>query len=136
MTTTTMTTFNQSFFSQHFDKFEEMFNRDDAHPENFYIPFYDEFITDDGVSEEDKQGWMNSWKEDFSMDEDPDFEANTYSEVLEENDYLKEDVACEMISDRFPSIKEKAIPQLFFYISEMWSEESINDAISEIINNN
>ena len=132
MTTTTMTTFNQSFFSQHFDKFETIFTRDDAHPEVFYIDFYDEFITDDGVSEEDKQGWMDSWKEDFSMDEDPDFEANTYSEVLEENDYLKEDVAAVMISDDYPSIKEKAIPALFAHIIEMWSEEAINDAVSEI----
>lgn len=124
--------FNQSFFAEHFDKFEEMFNRDDAHPESFYINFYDEFIGDDEVPEADKQGWLESWKEDFTMDEDPDFDGKSFSECLEEAEYLKEDVACQMISDEFPSIKQKAIPQLFFHISEMWSEESIQDAINEI----
>ena len=130
MTTMTETIFNQSFFAEHFAEFEQIFNEQDAHTESFYIGFYDDFIYGTAIlSDEDKEGWMTSWKEDFEG-EDYDFTLS-FDEFIDENEFLKEDVACCAIGD-YESLKSKAIPQLFFHISEMWSEESIQDAIDEI----
>ncbi|MDA7436967.1 hypothetical protein N8654_04770 [Synechococcus sp. AH-601-B19] len=119
--------FNQSFFAEHFDKFEDKFNNEDAHSENFYTSFYDEFCSDDDFTAEDKQAWMDEWK-DYDYD---DFEGSSFTEFIDEHPELTEDLASWLIGNN-ESIKAKAIPQLFLYISEMWSAESIQDAIDEI----
>ena len=129
----TETIFNQSFFAKHFDKFEHIFNRDDAHPENFYLYFYDEFIYGtDYLTDEMKAEWMKEFAENW--DDPAEFEslACPFDEFIEQEEYFKEDIACSMISDEFPELKAKAIPELFMHISEMWSEEGIQSAIDEI----
>lgn len=124
--------FNQSFFAEHFDKFEEIFSLEDAHPECFYIPFFGDFIEgSSSLTDEVKNDWMDSWKEDFDGDDDYDLSLS-FDEFIEEHEWLLEDVAANMISDSYPEIKAKAMPQLFFHISEMWSEEGIQDAINQI----
>lgn len=122
--------FNQSFFAAHFDKFYDLFNSWDAHPESFFIGFYWDFIHGTNhLTDADKESLMNSWKEDFDG-EDYDFTLS-FDEFIEENEFLTEDIACDLISSN-DELKSKAIPQLFMHISEMWSEESIQDAIDEI----
>ena len=122
-------TFNQSFFAEHFDKFFDYFNDHDSHHESFYQNFYHEFIDDDYITDENKEKWIESWKEDF--DGEIDIEDKSFTDILDENEWLIEDITYDLITDD-ESIKKKSIPQLFFHISEMWSEESIQDAINEL----
>ena len=129
---TTQTIFNQSFFAEHFDKFEDMFNRYDAHPESFYKYFYDEFIYGtDILSDEDKATYMDEWRTHWDNPEEEESLKLPFDEFIEEEEYYKEDVACDAIGEH-ESLRQKAIPQLFIHISEMWSEESIQDAIAEV----
>lgn len=119
--------FNQSFFAEHFDKFFDEFSSNDAHPESFFQNFYWDFIGDDYLTDEQKQSWIDSWTEDY----EDEVEGKSFSEILDENEHLIEDVAHDLILED-ESIKAKAIPQLFIHISEMWDEDCIQSFIDEI----
>lgn len=124
--------FNQSFFAEHFDKFYDIFNRDDAHPEAFFLYFYDEFIYGtDIITDAEKAEWMKEFASHYDEpSEEPSLKL-PFDEFIEEEEHYKEDIADDAIC-RHESLRQKAIPQLFMHISEMWIEESIQDAIDEI----
>lgn len=123
-------TFTEAFFNEHYDAFMEMFQNEDAHPECALENFYCEFIDGDDslLTEEVKAKWVEDWLNDYGEDLG---ECSTFDEILEENDYLIEDLA-DWFIDNNPSCLEKWKPVLYKWITEMWNTDSINDAIETI----
>ena len=128
-----MTTFNLSFFKENYEQFKQFFDEGENHPEYFYCNFYYEFVRGDEdklFTDEEKSEWITEWIE--ALDEE-ELSEMSFEEIIEENDYLTEDLTEWLIKGdepKFSELKEKFIAQLFFYISENWSKESIQDVTS------
>ncbi|MDB4616949.1 hypothetical protein OAE23_02495 [Synechococcus sp. AH-551-E11] len=134
MTTETLT-FNLSFFRDNFEEFKQHFDNGSGHPEFFYCNFYYEFIRGD----EDKlftAEEQSSWKEEWILAlNDEELKEMSFEEIIEQEDYLYEDLTEWVINSNLPQfseLKEKFIAQMFFYISEKWSKEEIADSIKSI----
>lgn len=122
-------TLTKEFFNEHYDAFMEMFG-DDAHPECALGNFYCEFIAGDTslLTEEFKAKWVEDWLNDYGEELG---DCSTFDEILEENDYLIEDLADWFIENN-PSCLEKWKPVLFNWITEMWNTEVKSDAVKTI----
>ena len=123
-----MTDFNftQQLFADNFDTYLEAFDSQDAHPESFYLPFYDEFIAGSSfLTDAIKQEWLDEIKSicDELSDSDADFDS-----IIEDYDSFKEDIASDLIANN-PQLCAIAIPQLFFHISECWNLDAIEDVL-------
>ena len=133
--TTSELNFNLSFFQENFETYKLQWDNGSAHPEYFYTNFYEEFISgeeDKFFTAEDKAYWKQEWIE--ALD-DEELSESTFEEILEENDYLTEDLTEWIINSdepKFAQLKEKFIAQLFFQISEEWSKEEIAESIKDI----
>ena len=110
-----MTTITYETFKQNFEDYK-LEHQEGVHPEYFYITFYDEFIQpilSTLFSDEDKKEWIEEWIE--ALDED-ELEGKTFEEVLEEYDYLSEDITEFVINSdepKYSELKEKFIQKLF-----------------------
>ena len=62
-----------------------------THTEYIFIAVYDEVI-EDKLTQSDKDKWMEEFKDRF--DDELDFTL-TYDELMEENEWLREDVGCD-----------------------------------------
>tara|TARA_R110002012_G_scaffold69985_2_gene180738 strand:+ start:56 stop:469 length:414 start_codon:yes stop_codon:yes gene_type:complete len=132
-----MINFNLTYFQENFEKFKQHFDNGSGHPENFYCEFYDEFIAGDEMklfTDEEQTEWINEWIE--ALDEPLLSEMNFY-EIINSDEYyyLTEDLTGWVIDSdepKFSKLKEKFIAQLFFYISEVWSKESITNSMEQI----
>lgn len=122
--------FTYEFFLENYESFMESFQNGDSHPEYALGIFYTDCIDGDEslLTEEFKTEWAAEWVEDFGDDLEG---LTTFDEIIEANDWLEEDVAGWFI-DNNPSCEEKWKPILFNWITEQWSEDSIEESIKEI----
>ena len=120
-------TITKQFIKDNFDKFFDYFDTNDSHPEMFYIPFYDEFITDE-MTDFNKEQWIKMWKED-----EYDIDGKSFDDIIEEDEGMKEDIASTYITcSDWTEMKEKAVDSIFNHIQEMWNEEGMTDAFNTI----
>lgn len=132
-TVTTFTnpeTFTEAFFLEHYEHFMDLFQNGDAHPECALGDFYYKFISEDKslLTEEVKKEWAEEWVDDLGEDLEG---LTSFDEILDENDYLMEDLADWFIENNEACL-EKWKPCLYQWITEMWSTYAINEAIKEI----
>lgn len=111
-----MTAITYETFKENFGDYKLEHLEGGVHPEYFYVAFYDEFIqpvVSSLFSEEDKKKWVQEWIE--ALDED-ELEGKIFEEVLEEYDYLGEDITDFVVNSNLPNcaeLKERFIQELF-----------------------
>ena len=111
MTTTTFESFKENFETHKHNHLEG-----GVHPEFFYVNFFLDVIlpqVDSLLTDDDKESFVQEWIESLGDDE---LEGKTFEEILEDNDYLGEDITDWVINSDSPShsdVKEQFIQQLF-----------------------
>ena len=75
-------------YLKNFDDVHEIFMCDDAHPESFYVYFYDEYVADsDVLTIEDKLMWMDTFR---TYLDDEELPADMgFHEVLDEYPWFR-----------------------------------------------
>ena len=95
------------------------------HGEYLYIALYDDVI-EGRLSQEDKDAWVKEWKEDLTDELDG---LETYEAILEEHDYLREDVGC------WSCGKEEFVDECCVYLFRYMMDDSFfTTAFIEFIN--
>ena len=114
-------------YLNNFDAVHEVFMCDDAHPESFYVYFYDEYVADsDVLTIEDKLMWMDTFLAYLAEDEIP--ADMLFEEILDEYPWFKEDVVVWLI-DNNPVVKGTATEALWAHLKEAWTIEVLEDVV-------
>ena len=114
-------------YLNNFDAVHEVFMCDDAHPESFYLDFYDQYVDNfEVVDVSDKEMWLETFRT-YLDDEELPADMEFY-EVLDEYPGFKEDVVVWLI-DNNPVVKGTATEALWAHIKEAWTIDVLETVI-------